>query len=92
MSPKYSSQTEAGRPQPNYSNTHPTSLPAKNVNSPQVSPYQVKIPLAFLLLYMLQVLLPLMSVFREVWGACHNITDLSWAPRWMFDSSGANAS
>ena len=55
MSPKYSAQTEAGRPQPNYSNTHSTSLPAKNNNSPQVSPYQVKIPLAFLLL---QVLLP----------------------------------
>ena len=68
MSPKYSAQTEAGRPQPNYSNTHPTSLPAKNGNSPQVSPYQVKIPLAFLLL---QVLLPVMSVSQEVGGACH---------------------
>ena len=39
------------RPQPNYSNTHSTSLPAKNVNSHQVSHHQVKKPLAFLLCY-----------------------------------------
>ena len=45
---QYSSQTWGVQPQPKYSNTHP-SLPAKNVNFPQVPPYQVKIALAFLL-------------------------------------------
>ena len=48
MPPKYSSQAEGVQAQPIYSDTHPTSLPAKNVNSTQV-PYQVKISLAFLL-------------------------------------------
>ena len=43
--------TDTEGPNQNYSNTHPISLPAKNVNSPQVSPHQVKKPLAFLLFY-----------------------------------------
>ena len=89
MSPKYSSQTEGARLQPKLLSTQTLVYQSKML-IPLKSLYQAKMPLEFLL--KVCKISPCSRVKLAGEGACHNVTHLSWASRWMFNSSGGYAS